>query len=116
MWLSPYIHTIFQFPDVCDYHDAIYAVSILDNNRRILQTNDVIYDGDGPHNVAVEVRYGMEMNKIYTAVINVTTAVKSTTTEFIFGKHLIIILWQQLHQPVQSLQIPVLEYQLLNQA
>ena len=34
----------------------------------------------------------MEMNKLYTAVINVTTAVESTTTEFVFSKHLIIIM------------------------
>ena len=60
-------------------------------DRRIYQTNDVVYDGDGPQNVEVEVRYNMEINKLYTAVINVTT-VKSTTTEFIFSKHLIIIL------------------------
>ena len=29
---------------------------------------------------------------MYTAVINVTTAVKSTTTEFVFSKHLITIM------------------------
>ena len=31
----------------------------------------------------------MKMNKLYTAVINITTAVESTTTEFVFSKHLI---------------------------
>ena len=34
----------------------------------------------------------MEVNRLYTAVINVTTAVKSTTTDFVFSKHLIIII------------------------
>ena len=42
-------------------------------------------ESDGPLNLEVEVREGMEMNKMNTAVINVTTAVKSTTTEFVFG-------------------------------
>ena len=84
--LYNYYLIIFQFPEVCDYHDAIYAVTILDRDRiKTHQTNDMPYTGDGPLNVEVEVRGGMEMNKIYTAVINVTTAVKSTTTEFVFG-------------------------------
>ena len=79
----------FQFPEVCDYHDAIYAVSILTRDRkRIHQSADVFYDGDGPQNVEVDVRKGMDINTEYIAVINVTTAVKSTTTEFAFSKHL----------------------------
>ena len=83
------MYIVFQFPDVCDYHDAIYAVSILNRDRKkIYQTDDILYDQDGPQNVEVEVRKGMEMNRGYIAVINVTTAVKSTTTEFAFGKHL----------------------------
>ena len=65
----------------------MYAVSILNGGRRIHKTDDVYYDQDGPQNVEVEVRSGMEMNKRYTAIINVTTAVNSTTTEFVFGKH-----------------------------
>lgn len=78
-----------QFPDVCDYHDAIYAVSILNRDgKKIHQTDDRFYNQDGPQNVEVEVRNGMEMNREYIAVINVTTAVKSTITEFAFGKHL----------------------------
>ena len=85
---------IFQFPHICDYHDAIYAVTILDEvlDRRVYRTHDIVYDGDGSQNIEVEVRYGMEINRLYTAVINVTTAVKSTTTDFVFSKHLIIII------------------------
>ena len=84
--LCNYYLIIFQFPEVCDYHDAIYAVTILDRDRiKAHQTNDMLYTGDGPLNVEVEVKDGMEMNKIYTGVINVTTAVNSTTTEFVFG-------------------------------
>ena len=81
--------TVFQFPTVCDYHDAHYAVSILDSDRRRIQQTEtfkLVYDKDDPQSVEVEVKAGMERDKIYTAVINVTTAVKSTTTEFTFRK------------------------------
>ena len=65
--LYNYYLIIFQFPEVCDYHEAIYAVTILDRDRiKTHQMNDMSYTGDGPLNVEVEVRDGMEMNKIFT--------------------------------------------------
>lgn len=79
---------LFQFPTVCDYHDAHYAVHILDNSRkRIQQIVDEVYDEDGSQNVEIIVRAGMERNERYIAVIIITTAVKSTTTEFAFRKY-----------------------------
>ena len=74
---------------MCDYHDANYSIRILDRDRtEIDRTKEVRYNKEGPDNVKVEMRAGMQRNKMYTAIINVTTAVKSTTTEFSFGKYL----------------------------
>ena len=72
---------------MCDYHNASYAVRILDGYGNVIDKKEDFYDKNGPENVEVELRAGMERNKQYTAIINVTTAVKSTTTKFAFGEY-----------------------------
>ena len=72
---------------MCDYHDASYTVCILDKDGTEIDRKMEIYDKDRPESVEVELRAGMEKNKEYTAIINVTTAVNSTITKFAFGEY-----------------------------
>lgn len=76
-----------QFPTVCDYQEASYSVIVEDRNGAIVdQTNELTYDKEGSDLIEVDLVRGMQQNREYTATLNITTVVESTTTNFTFGK------------------------------
>ena len=76
-----------QFPTVCDYQEASYSIIVQDRNGAIVdQTNELTYDKEGSDLIEVDLVRGMQRNREYTATLNITTVVASTTTDFSFGK------------------------------
>ena len=75
-----------QFPTLCDYQEASYSVVVRDRNGVIVeQTNKIAYDKEGSDLIEVDLEKGMVRDREYTATLNITTVVASTTTNFSFG-------------------------------
>ena len=76
-----------QFPTVCDYHDALYSVIVRDETEAIVARSPVmIYNNSDPGCVTVDLESGMQKDRVYTALINVTTAAGSTIKEVPFSE------------------------------
>ena len=76
-----------QFPTVCDYHDAKYSIVILsEGGSLVYQSLEKTYNNESPDNVEVTIDQKLQKDSMYTAEINVSTAVNWTTTQFKFGE------------------------------
>ena len=77
-----------QFPTVCDYHDAKYSIIILNGGGSLVyQSVEETYNNDGPDNIiVVTIDEKLQKDSMYTAEINISTAVNWTTTQFKFGE------------------------------
>lgn len=83
-----HIHTHIQFPELCDYHDARYSILILGRDGSIVyQSMEETYYKESPDNVEVMISNNLQKDSIYTAEINVSTAVNWTKIQFIFSEY-----------------------------
>lgn len=72
---------------MCDHHDAKYSILILSGaGSLVYQSVEETYNNDSPDNVEVTIDQKLQKDSMYTAEINVSTAVNWTTTQFKFGE------------------------------